>query len=1305
MATLLLQTAGFALGTVIGGPIGGLIGRAAGGLAGYAVDQELIARATPARRIEGPRLKELGVQASSEGAPVPRMYGRARLAGQIIWATQFEEEATTTVTKSGGKFGGTRTRTTTYNYYANFAVGLCEGEITRIGRIWADGKLLDTSDLNFRIYTGSEDQLPDPLIEAKEGGGNAPAYRGLAYVVFERLPLEDFGNRLPQLAFELFRVIDDLEARLKAMTIIPGATEFGYDPVPVTQSLGVGQTAPENQHVGQGPTDWTVSIDELAETCPNVSSLSLTVAWFGTDLRCGDCEVRPGVETAEKDSSGRVWEVNGIDRTAAHLVSQVDGRPAFGGTPSDASVIAAIQDLKARGKKVVFHPFLMMDVPSDNGLPDPYGGAEQAAYPWRGRISCDPAPGQPASPDKSAAATTQVESFFGDALPADFTPGQGTVSYEGPQEWSYRRLVLHYAHLCVLAGGVDAFLVGSELRALGQVRDTPSHYPAVDELATLAMDVRSVVGSGTKVSYAADWSEYFGHQPQDGSGDVFFHLDSLWASDDVDFIGIDNYMPLSDWRDGDAHLDALSGVPAIYDLEYLRGNIAGGEGFDWFYASEADRENQQRTSITDGAYSKPWVYRFKDLKSWWGNEHFDRPSGIEDASATDWVPQSKPIWFAETGCPAVDRGANQPNVFYDPKSSESALPHFSNGVRDDLIQRRYIHALTSYWDPSHPDHDPADNPISSVYGEPMVDAERIHIWAWDARPFPQFPFLVSVWSDGPNWERGHWLNGRAGIVPLDRLVAEILGDYGFAQFDADDLYGIVEGYVVDRPMSARQAVEPLSLAYFFDAVESDGLIAFRHRDVPTLDTIAVDDLVARENADLFERTRAQESELPVAAGITYIDSILDYRVAAVESRRLVGTSRRDARAELPIITSQRQAQAIADVWLQDIWVARETADFVLPPSRLALEPGDVVGLGNPGAGPAFRLSEINDALARHSKGRALVRSVFRPGVVPTRSVELVTQPVFGPARVQFMDIPAVSPEQDPARGAVAAFAEPWPGAIVLYRSATGASFDFLQRVELAAIMGETLTTFAPGPSGRWDMANRLQIQLYGGVLDSQSLADVLGGANLAAIRAPSGAWELFQFADATLIAADTYELSRLLRGQFGTELAMAAPVPAGADFVLLDGRVERLVMSSEDIGLPYTFRFGPAGRDIGDAAFRDEVHAFNGNGLKPFSPVHVRARSIGADNELSWIRRTRIGGDSWDQIEVPLGEDTEAYEVDVLNGSAVVRTLSATMPSVLYTEAMQAADFGSPPQSIEVDVYQLSATHGRGTPRRTTLNV
>jgi hypothetical protein len=148
MATLILGAAGAALGSVFGGP-GAMLGRAAGALAGSVLDGMLFGER---RKAEGPRLAELRVQGSSEGAVIPRLYGRARLSGQIIWATQFEEVKDTE--EVGGK-GGPRGSLTEYSYFANFAVALCEGRIARIGRIWADGHPLDQAAYTFRVYKGT----------------------------------------------------------------------------------------------------------------------------------------------------------------------------------------------------------------------------------------------------------------------------------------------------------------------------------------------------------------------------------------------------------------------------------------------------------------------------------------------------------------------------------------------------------------------------------------------------------------------------------------------------------------------------------------------------------------------------------------------------------------------------------------------------------------------------------------------------------------------------------------------------------------------------------------------------------------------------------------------------------------------------------------------------------------------------------------------------------------------------------------------------------------------------------------------
>jgi hypothetical protein len=136
-------------------------------------------------------------------------------------------------------------------------------------------------------------------------------------------------------------------------------------------------------------------------------------------------------------------------------------------------------------------------------------------------------------------------------------------SMTGAAEWRYRRFILHHAKLAEIAGGVDAFIIGSELRGVTTARDSATTFPAVEALRSLASDVRDLLGVGATITYAADWSEYSGHRPDDGSDDVFFHLDPLWADENIDVVGVDWYPPLTDWRAGDAHADADSRLTSM----------------------------------------------------------------------------------------------------------------------------------------------------------------------------------------------------------------------------------------------------------------------------------------------------------------------------------------------------------------------------------------------------------------------------------------------------------------------------------------------------------------------------------------------------------------------------------------------------------------------------------------------------------------------------------------------------------------------------------------------------------------------
>lgn len=199
--------AGAALG-IIGGAVGGPIGAAVGSVAGSLLDS-IIFRDSQTQKIEGPRVSDIGVQLVNEGAPMLRVWGRTRVGGALLWTFRNPgtgERFREVITKKeeGGKGGGQKTETTTFSYNTDVAIGVSEGEIDDIEKIWANGKLLWQKGGSVRrfndiaIQKGTETQTIDPVIEAQEGTANTPAFRGVAYFRLQKLQLADFGNAIPQ---------------------------------------------------------------------------------------------------------------------------------------------------------------------------------------------------------------------------------------------------------------------------------------------------------------------------------------------------------------------------------------------------------------------------------------------------------------------------------------------------------------------------------------------------------------------------------------------------------------------------------------------------------------------------------------------------------------------------------------------------------------------------------------------------------------------------------------------------------------------------------------------------------------------------------------------------------------------------------------------------------------------------------------------------------------------------------------------------------------------------------------------------
>ena len=1298
MATILLSAAGAALGAGFGGTVlglsGAVIGRAIGATLGRSIDQSVLGGGSDA--VETGRVDRFRLMGASEGAAVPRIWGRVRVAGQVIWATRFQENVAT----SGGGKGAPRPRTSEFSYSVSLAVALCEGVITRVGRIWADGNEIEPGSLNMAVYNGAADQMPDPKISAVEGAGLAPAYRGVAYVVIEDLDLSAFGNRVPQFSFEVIRPAQgaaaaeypDLSNIVPGVCMVPGTGEYAYATTPVHYALGPGVNRTANVNSASGKTDFATSLDHLTQELPGCGAVSLVVSWFGGDLRCGLCEVRPKVEQKINEGVGMPWRVSGVTRTAAVEIAKLDGRSIYGGTPADKSVIEAIRAAKLAGQAVTFYPFILMDQMAGNTLPDPYTlTTGQPALPWRGRITTDRAPGTSGTPDRTAAADAQVASFFGTATPAQFSRSGDVVNYSGPAQWRYRRFILHYAHLCAAAGGVSAFCIGSEMRGLTQIRGAGDAFPAVAALRQLAGEVRAILGPATKISYAADWSEYFGYHTGDN---VYFHLDPLWADPAIDFIGIDNYMPLADWREGQVHADAAFG--SAHNPAYLRANIAGGEGFDWYYNSPEAEAAQTRLPIADGAYDEAWVYRYKDLRNWWAQSHHNRIAGVRMASPTAWVPQSKPFRFTEFGCAAVDKGANQPNKFLDPKSSESGLPKYSDGRRDDLMQLAYFQAMHAHWT------DPAQNPTSAVYAGPMLDYANSLAWAWDARPFPDFPSNMALWSDGANYDTGHWLNGRTSGQHLAAVLGEICESAGAAPVDLTRAQGYVRGYNLTDSATARAALQPLLMAWPTDVVDRQGRLVFRPRN--GLGAIPVDPARLAVSPDLdgtFETTRAGDMDIPMRLRIAYLEAEADFAVTTSDA--VFPDADRDVTqaTELPLVLTPAEATAIAERWMAAARIGRDTARFALPRSKMALGAGDTVDL----MGALWRIDRIEQSDAQLAEAVRIDPNVYiSAAVTVARRSWTPIVPVL-PVYPLFLDLPLLTGAEVDHAPHVCAAANPWPGPVAVWSAASDDGYTLNKTLGQPAIIGVTETELLASGPGRWDRGAALRVRIESGAISSSTELGVLSGANVAAIGDGSAAnWEVFQFATATLVAAKTYDITLRLRGQAGSDGVMPAAWPVGSTFVLINQALQQIDLPASARGLARHYRIGPASKGYDNPATVLRVDAFDGIGLRPYPVAHLSvAGPAGGDLAIRWIRRTRTDGDTWQSPEVPLGEGSESYTVRVMQGAVIKREVTVAVQNWVYTALQQATDAVS--GTLTIAVAQNSERFGAGPFRSTQRSV
>ncbi|MGH6811309.1 MAG: baseplate megatron protein TIM-barrel domain-containing protein [Methylocella sp.] len=433
---------------------------------------------------------------------------------------------------------------------------------------------------------------------------------------------------------------------VNGVNLLPSTGEFTYGTAARTgKRVTETSFSAINTYAGQAlhRTDYALSIDQLQAAFPACTTVAIVCAWFGNNESIQFCNIYPsttyiGGQFQTWNGSSYVtdnWLCSSLTQSSPGLIpiSSSGGVFSYGGTPSDQSIVECIQDLRTRGLRIVFYPFILMDA---------------TLKPWRGRISYF-------NGDVSSAATSAVNGFLGTCVTSDFVRGSNTVTYNGPNgthnplDFTYRRMILHYANLCVVAGGVDLFLIGSELRGLETIRGgtspwTPAgtldgngnavwDYPFVAGLIALSDDVRSVfdragftkdlVGLHNLISYAADWSDLMGWQhpganpplPSPVIDGQWPHLDQLWAHNNIDLVCFDNYMPLSDWTTGDGS-PLSSGQSNNLDIANRAAAAATDQYYDWGSVGDATVPPSADYGTPLGSVTSSLDYGMTVLPAW-----------------------------------------------------------------------------------------------------------------------------------------------------------------------------------------------------------------------------------------------------------------------------------------------------------------------------------------------------------------------------------------------------------------------------------------------------------------------------------------------------------------------------------------------------------------------------------------------------------------------------------------------------------------------------------------------------------------
>lgn len=1358
-----LQIVGAGIGAVAGFEFGGPIGALQGAMLGSAIGSVANSIINPQRtRTEGSRLGDLTVQSSAFGAVRPIGYGKIRVAGNVIWSLPIQEHSSTQTTSAGGgKGGGATVTNTSFTYGATFALALCEGPAAGVLRIWANSNLVydvtsgsDTirsPGFNFRFYAGDGTQTADSIIEANEGVGNVPGYRGTVYLVFDDIPLANYGNLIPNITVELafdvtavqnFVFLTRADPSLFGTPLYSGAvvisplTHAGY--VFADGSVGAAGIVEFNAGVMTTAREILMS-DVLAPlgiadnggdnpggspmigpdgalyfiTSDSANGPHIVRVDPNTLLAANSFPALPGVTFTESDFSG-----------AYQLCFLTYSDPAAGVV---SQLVAYNQNNNVGGLNADFSfNWLRTDLLGSTSVGICQGGSGEGYVMALGAVSgvtfwyIHKMTFGPGGTTVELLSTYQASDFALTAVDFYAPGGQGGLVYDESDD----SVVFHVSLIDGASAPFSVTVKWSQISGiifsaitpsdtLGEPISSPMSRISGGTYARLNLSAPTVTiidaTSGALISNDT-WPVALGGSSATQVYDselqiiVAFVTDAAtsqsgWAKLLLERLGAGDSVL------GDIFLDQCERAgfaPSDVDVTELT------DAIDGFVISQRAMVSDVLTPLMAAylidAVEIDGVLTFRhrgditnDLNFYQGTWDPATVVGPIALSAGDTVATSPAGSSFAVGIVKSTPSAAAAQLTYFAFSLVSAGNEFwSVGICNAAYS-----VSDSEW---RIGDDAGKNSIGMrYYATPTgLFFGGVEIVTSTALTGPGIIFALKtstseVWlstDNGVTWNDGAG-DPRTGI-----------GGASISGLGAGPYFAIYKNSVAGVQTDSVQILSPSG---FIESGVVRETIQFTEEDL-----VRVDD-----NTPVYTEVRQQEIELPMRVTLSYIDSDRDFQVntqAAKRARNPNPTVQTDNQTDvnIAVVTQATPAKQMAERILASAWSERSSYVVRIPPkfgfldvtdkAELTLDDGYVVRgrFGKADIGVDY---SIDATIIAETAGQYVSVALADPGV-PWAGNQTISAPLG--SKLILLDAPLLRDGDDLGGTAMRGYwggasyvtTGGWPGA-QLQSSPDGELFTMADASADEVTWG-AIETPPPDPASCWrtQFGATMTVRVTGGTYVPTATND-LGLANLAnpmAVIKANAQVEIIQYRDVTALGSGRYTLGTFYRGVRGTD-AMTGGLAPGDIFVFLS------TVGVREIAVPLAFHNTnefwrlPTNGALANSAI-PQGFVFHGRDLMPYAPADVSAAVLeSGDIVLTWVRRTRFGGELRDGIDtVPLNEQSEAYEIDILSGpgGSVLRILSATSPMVTYPAAEVTADFGAPPTDLSANVYQMSAVVGRG---------